>query len=94
MAPPADNAHYYFSRLLEINPNNDAARRGFSAIAERFVVLAEEQFSRKNYGQAQAYITLGLQVDPENRGLETLRSMIETREKTFFENLTDYFKSG
>jgi len=94
MAPPADNAHYYFSRLLEINPNNDAARRGFSAIAERFVVLAEEQFSRKNYGRAQAYITLGLQVDPDNRGLETLRSMIETREKTFFENLTDYFKSG
>jgi hypothetical protein len=33
-------------------------------------------------------------VDPENRGLETLRSMIETREKTFLENLTDYFKSG
>ncbi len=94
MAPPADNAHYYFSRLLEINPNNDAARRGFSAIAERFVVLAEDQFSRKNYSQAQAYITLGLQVDPDNRGLETLRSMIETREKTFFENLTDYFKSG
>ncbi len=94
MAPPADNAHYYFSRLLEINPDNDAARRGFSAIAERFVVLAEEQFSRKNYGRAQAYITLGLQVDPDNRGLETLRSMIETREKTFFENLTDYFKSG
>lgn len=94
MAPPADNAHYYFSRLLEINPNNDAARRGFSAIAERFVVLAEEQFSRKNYGRAQAYITLGLQVDPDNRGLETLRSMIETHEKTFLENLTDYFKSG
>ncbi|MEE9266983.1 MAG: serine/threonine-protein kinase [Gammaproteobacteria bacterium] len=94
MAPPADNAHYYFSRLLEMNPNNDAARQGFSAIAERFVVLAEEEFSRKNYGQAQAYITLGLQVDSENRGLETLRSMIETREKTFLENLTDYFKSG
>ena len=65
-----------------------------TAIAERFVVLAEEQFSSKNYGRAQAYITLGLQVDPDNRGLETLRSMIETREKTFFENLTDYFKSG
>ncbi len=94
MTPPADNAHYYFSRLLEINPDNAAAKRGFSAIAERFVVLAEEQFSRKNYGQAQAFITLGLQADPDNRGLETLRSMIETREKTFFENLTDYFKSG
>jgi hypothetical protein len=94
MSPPADNAHYYFSRLLELNPNNQTARLGFSAIAERFVVLAEEEFSRRNYGKAQAYITLGLQVEPDNRGLETLRSMIETREKTFFESVADYFKSG
>ncbi len=94
MSPPADNAHYYFSRLLELNPDNEAARQGFSAIAERFVVLAEEEFSRRNYGKAQAYITLGLQVEPENRGLATLRSMIETREKTFLESVADYFKSS
>jgi tRNA A-37 threonylcarbamoyl transferase component Bud32 len=94
MSPPADNAHYYFSRLLELNPNNEAARQGFSAIAERFVVLAEEEFSRKNYAKAQAYITLGLQVQPDNRGLETLRSMIETREKTFFETVAEYFRSS
>ena len=94
MSPPADNAHYYFSRLLELNPDNQAAKQGFSAIAERFVVLAEEEFSRKNYDQAQAYITLGLQVDPDNEGLETLRSMIETRERTFFEQLAEYFKSS
>ena len=94
MTPPADNAHYYFSRLLEINPDNEAAKQGFSAIAERFVVLAEEQFTNKNYDRAQAYITLGLQVEPSNKGLETLRSMIETREKTFFETVSDYFKSG
>jgi len=93
MAPPADNAHYYFSRLLAIDPDNKAARQGFAAIAERFVVLAEEQFTRKNYDQAQAYITLGLQVDPDNKGLETLRSMIETHEKTFFETVADLFKS-
>ncbi len=94
MAPPANNAYYYFSRLLELNPDNEAAGQGLSDIAERFVVLAEDEFSRENYGQAQAYITLGLQVDPNNRGLETLRAMIETREKTFFETVADYFKRG
>jgi hypothetical protein len=94
MAPPADNAHYYFSRLLDLNPDNEAAKRGFSAIAERFVVLAEEEFSRKNYDQAQAYITLGLQVEPDNRGLETLRAMIETRETTLWETLVEFFRSG
>ena len=58
------------------------------------MVLAEEQFSRKKYDRAQAYITLGLQVDPDNKGSKTLHSMIETREKTFFETVSDYFKSG
>jgi len=94
MTPPADNAHYYFSRLLDLNPENEAAKRGFSAIAERFVVLAEEEFSRKNYDQAQAYITLGLQVEPDNRGLTTLRAMIETRETTFWETVAAFFRSG
>ena len=37
--PPADNAHYYFSRLLALEPENEAAKRGFQEIAERFVVL-------------------------------------------------------
>ncbi len=94
MAPPANNAYYYFSRLLELNPDNETARQGLSDIAERFVVLAEDEFSRENYAQAQAYITLGLQVEPDNRGLETLRAMIETREKTFFETVADYFRPG
>jgi len=94
LSPPADNAHYYYSRLLELNPDNETARRGFSNIAERYVVLAEEEFSRRNFGEAQAYITLGLQVDPTNRGLHTLREMIKTREKTFLESVVDYFKSG
>jgi hypothetical protein len=93
MTPPADNAHYYFSRLLEIDPNNEATKQGFAAIAERFVVLAEGEFSRKKYDRAQAYITLGLQVEPNNQGLETLRTMIETHEKSFFETLLIYFKS-
>ena len=93
LSPPADNAHYYYSRLLALNPDNEAAKRGFSSIAERYVVLAEEEFSGGNYGQAQAYITLGLQVDPGNRGLHTLREMIKTREKTFWEKVIDFFKS-
>jgi serine/threonine protein kinase len=94
MTPPADNAHYYFSRLLEISPDSEVAKQGFSAIAERFVVLAEEEFSGKHYDKAQAYITLGLQAEPNNHGLKTLRSMIETGEKSFFETVLDYFASN
>ncbi len=87
--PPADNAHYYFSRLFPLD--KEKAGRGFALIAERFVVLAEKQFSDRNYRQAQAYITLGLQVQPDNEGLLALQSFIDNREKSVLENLIDFF---
>jgi len=91
--PPADNAHYYFSRLLALDPDNEAARRGFEAIAERFVVLAEKEFSRRNYSKAQAYIALGLQVDPDNPGLLDLQSFIENRERSLIDTFLGLFRS-
>ena len=49
------------------------------------MVLAEKKFSEKNYRQAQAYITLGLQVQPGNQGLLALQSFIDNREKSVLE---------
>ena len=87
--PPADNAHYYYSRLLQLDQQR--AQGGFAKIAERFVVLAEKEFSESNYRQAQTYITLGLQVQPNNEGLLTLQSFIDTRDRSVLENLVDFF---
>ncbi len=89
--PPADNAHYYFSRLLALEPDNASARQGFQEIAERFVVLAEKEFSRRNYAKAQGYISLGLQVDPDNRGLLDLQSFVENRERSLLDTLLGLF---
>ena len=89
--PPADNAFYYYSRLLAMDPTNASAQRGFADIAERFVTLAEEQFAQGNYGKAQAYIALGLQVQPRNEALLTLQSFIDDRRKGVFQTLVDYF---
>ena len=89
--PPADNAHYYFSRLLALEPDNASARQGFQEIAERFVVLAEKEFSRRNYAKAQGYISLGLQVDPDNRGLLDLQSFVENRERSLLDTLFGLF---
>ncbi len=92
--PPADNAHYYYSRLLALDPENTLAKQGFSTIAERYVILAEKAFSAKNYTKARSYITLGLQVEPGNKGLLALRSFIETREKTLLERFISFFLSS
>jgi serine/threonine protein kinase len=92
--PPADNAYYYYSRLLALAPENPVAQQGFADIAERFVVLAEQAFSSKNYPKAQAYITLGLQVDPENEGLASLQSFIDTRERSLLDSVLGLFRNG
>jgi hypothetical protein len=89
--PPADNAQYYFSRLLALEPEHEAAKKGFQEIAERFVVLAEKEFSRRNYAKAQSYITLGLQVDPDNAGLQDLQSIIDNRERSLLETFLGLF---
>jgi len=87
--PAADNAHYYYSRLLQLD--QERAQGGFVQIAERFVVLAEKEFSASNFRQAQTYITLGLQVQPTNKGLLALQSFIDTRDRSALENLVDFF---
>jgi tRNA A-37 threonylcarbamoyl transferase component Bud32 len=91
--PPADNAQYYFSRLLALEPDHEAAKKGFQEIAERFVVLAEKEYSRRNYAKAQSYITLGLQVEPDNTGLRDLQSIIDNRERSLLETFLGLFGS-
>jgi len=89
--PPADNAYYYYSRLLAIDPDNPDAREGFRKIAERYVVLAEQEYAEKNFRQARTYITLGLQVQPDNESLRTLQAVIDNRERSWLESFVDFF---
>ena len=90
--PPADNAYYYFSRLIALDPENESAKDGFSNIAERYTELAEEEFSNRNFGKAQAYIALGLQVQPDHTSLLNLQAIIADREKSVFDKFFDFLK--
>ena len=92
--PPANNAYYYFSRLLALDPENAAAKKGFEDIAERFVILAEQAFSKNNFTKAQHYIALGLEVDADNRGLKDLQSFIEQREASLLDTFIGLFRSN
>jgi hypothetical protein len=55
------------------------------------VVLAEKEYSRRNYAKAQSYITLGLQVEPDNTGLRDLQSIIDNRERSLLETFLGLF---
>ena len=90
--PPKDNAYYYFSRLLEINPQSEIARLGILDIADRYALLAEKTLAENDYSKTQAYIDIGLKINPRNETLLSLKQLSEeTRQKPLIETLKGIF---
>ena len=90
--PPKDNAYYYFSRLLQINPDNPVARKGVLEIADRYAILAERSLANNDYAKTEAYIQLGLKINPGNRTLLSLKNLNEqTRKTSFLDLLKNFF---
>lgn len=77
-SPAGDNAYYYYSRLAQLEPGSDIAARGLLKVAERFALLAERELATGDGTQAQRYIAIGLQIDPNNRALLSLQELAAT----------------
>jgi serine/threonine-protein kinase PpkA len=90
--PPKDNAYYYYSKLLEIDPANELARQGMLKIAERFAFLAERALATSDIDKARGYVKVGLQFDPKNKTLLTLRSLAQPRQKGWMETVMEFFR--
>ncbi len=56
-------------------------------IAERFAFLAERALAHDNPAQAQDYIAIGLQVDPDNATLLALRDLARPQRRGVVESL-------
>ena len=92
--PPNDNAFFYYEKVLELEPGNRLAKRGFRAIAAQYADLAEAHITRYQYKKAQRYIALGLEVQPDDARLLALkdRAGVTSAPKQFMNNVTDDVK--
>ena len=90
-SPPQDNAYYYFSRLLQLNPQDVDAAQGIRKVAEKYAVLADQAIAANDIVKARGYISLGLQIDPENTTLQSLNELALTERNSFFAKLTKWF---
>ena len=88
--PPNENAFYYYEKVLELEPANRQAKRGFRAIAGKYARLAEAHITNYEYNDAQRYITLGLEVQPDDDRLLALKD--EARLKNAPKHLMNNFK--
>jgi serine/threonine-protein kinase PpkA len=89
--PPKDNAYYYFSRLLELQPDNRSAYEGILAIAERYVILADRSLTNNDIEKTKTYINIGLQIDPQNQALLSLQSLLGNQKKGFWQTVKSFF---
>ncbi len=91
-APLRDNAYYYFTRLLQIDPEDSQARDGILEIAGRYAMLAEREIAQDHFEAARGYIGIGLQIDPHNESLRLLQELAVPSQGGFFDALASFFK--
>ncbi len=92
--PPQDNAYYYYSRLIALDPDNPTARKGLLAIAERFAFLAERELANNNLDRARSYVAVGLQIDPDSETLRMLNSLVQRPERGLMDTIAEFFRPG
>ncbi len=89
--PPKDNAYYYFSRLLELQPNNRLAYEGILSIADRYVILAERALANNEVDKTKTYIDIGLQIDPKNQSLLSMESLLTDHKRGIWQTIKSFF---
>lgn len=89
--PPKDNAYYYYSRLLELQPDNRAAYEGILAIADRYVILAERSFANNEIEKTKTYIEIGLQINPRNTALSSMQELVNNQKTGLLQTIKSFF---
>jgi len=89
--PAKDNAYYYFSRLLALDPGNKAAMRGILSIADRYAMLAEQSMAKNDWHKTAAYVDIGLRIDPRNRTLLALQNLVRKQNPSLLATIKSLF---
>ncbi len=77
VSPRGENALSRFWRVLEIESDNDAAKRGIETILEHYVSQAKNRLGNGDLEGAASDIENIALVDPKYAGLENLRDKLE-----------------
>lgn len=89
--PPRDNAYYYFTRLLELQPGNRDAINGILAISDRYSVLAEQAMIKNELDKTKAYVDLGLRINPNNEALLAMKNFVSKQDSSLYTTFKKLF---
>jgi TonB family protein len=85
LAPPNDNARYYFELALSNDPENVAARQGLSVIASKLALQARSETDNGNLDAAEGLIVDANALDPDNSELAAAIAALADKRDTIAE---------
>ncbi len=89
--PAKDNAYYYFTRLLELDPGNQDAVNGILEIADRYALQAEQALAKNDMEKMKTYIEYGLRINPKNESLIALKNLAGSQDTSLFGTIKSLF---
>ena len=92
--PPEDNAYYYYSRLLEIEPGSPEGINGITEIANRYAYLAEQAVLNNENEKASAFVDIGLRINPQNEALLALKDFAKSQDNSLLATLKKIFSGS
>jgi len=76
-APPGSNAYAAYREVLQVHPDNSAARAGLKRIADRYLLMAKERLESGDTAGTWQMLEAGLAVEPAHEGLQAMRKRID-----------------
>ena len=69
MSPAGDNAYDRYRRVLGLDPDNARAKQGLTAVAARYVGLADRAIDEGDAEQARTFVERARQADARHPGI-------------------------
>ena len=79
--PPGNNALESYEEVLKLDPENERAKAGIDAIADRYQKLAQDALDRKDYNEALSMVARGLEIRDQHAGLLQLQSTVSEQQR-------------
>lgn len=95
--PAGDNALETYHIVLEAAPDDERAKHGMEGLAARYLKLARQESSAKDFGKALLYAERGLDAIPNHQNLQSLKDYAEQNldaEASFGRAETYYYGRG
>ncbi len=92
ISPKNDCALYYYQEVLKIDSNNEEAKVGMQNVVSVCISQAEIEMKKMNLKSARKYVRIGLEIDPENKQLLSMKRKTASGSNLIINNVKSIFK--